>query len=102
MVLGEYIKLERKQRAETQQKKEIAEEAAFRFWELWRKYSMPIESDSEEAEADEEPLVLKKDTHVVKYTSKKSSSMFVDQITALDSEEDLVSVTFLKRTMCRL
>ena len=62
---------------------------------------MPVESDSEEAEVDEEPLVLKKDT-LVKYTSKKSSSMFVDQITTLDSEEDLVSVTFWKRTVCRL
>ena len=46
--------------------------------------SVPIESDSEEAEA--EPLVFKKGANVVvKYSSKKSSAMFVGQITALYS-----------------
>ena len=46
--------------------------------------SVLIESDSEEAEA--EPFVFKNGAYVVvKYTSKKSSSMFVGQITALYS-----------------
>ena len=59
---------------------------------------VPIQSESEEAEPEEEPLLLKNGAYVVvEYTSKRSSSMFVGQVTALDRKEDLVTVTFLKR-----
>ena len=59
---------------------------------------MPLESESEEVEPEEEPLLLKNGAYVVvKYTSKRSSAMFVGQVTALNRKEDLVTVTFLKR-----
>ncbi|XP_067950246.1 protein F37C4.5-like [Watersipora subatra] len=57
-----------------------------------------LESDSEEAEPEEELLLLKKGVYVVvKYITKRTSSTFVGQVTALDREEDLVTVAFLKR-----
>lgn len=59
---------------------------------------MPLDSDSEDPEPEEELLLMKTGAYVVvKYANKKTSSMFVGQITELDREEDLVTTTFLKR-----
>ena len=83
--IKEAMELERKQRAEKQPKKRLQKKQLSDSESSDENTdSVPIKSDSEEAEA--EPLVFKKGAYVVvKYTSKKSSSMFVGQITALYS-----------------
>ena len=79
------MELERKQRSEKQPKKRLQKKQLSDLESSDENTdSVPIESDSEEAEA--EPLVFKKGANVVvKYSSKKSSAMFVCQITALYS-----------------
>jgi len=98
--IKEGIELAAKQRAEKQlkkrrlQKKQISDSDSSEEDEE----PVPLESESEEVEPEEEPLLLKNGAYVVvKYTSKRSSAMFVGQVTALDRKEDLVTVTFLKR-----
>lgn len=58
---------------------------------------VPAECYSEEPQAEENPLVLQIGTYEVdKNTSKKNSLVFMSQVTALDREEHLVIITFLK------